>query len=646
MDRVLLVSAALLLTPSLPGTAPASAQDPDTVPAKPDTVRVDIPPLATDTVVPQDGTAGDTVPPEPVVTLLPPLPDAVEPGFERGVWTWDRADLLSTRALVLEELLAQVPGVVPLRGGDYGAPRTVSAFGGAGGRIRVIRDGVEVIPLGGAPDFSRISLAGVERVRVERHPGELRVELTGLRVDDPRPYSRVEAGTGDLDTNFFRGTFSHPNAFGGGAAVSLDRIDTRGRDRREPASATGGWIRYQRAWGERGLAAEVHRTTTDLDFEAGGFTPEVTRTDWVLRGRSRLARDWTAHAFASRTQWEGKTEGGEADSILFDGDRDQFGAGVRREGPLLAGAADVRFLRGEGLPDWTADAEVRLALPALGGAAASAAWEGWKGEGALRLRLRGWTEVRAGLSAFASIESGEAGVPFVRSTFPAPRAEDGEEEQDGDEGGEEGEDAGPATPTGPVLSDRSALRAGLRLGWRGVELEGAWIRLDAEPLVSLGLPMDSADLGLPGGTATGLEVQGRVPLLLLDSLRLEGWWQGWDEGLRYLPRHNYDARISFHDVYLPTENFELWAVVGVRGRSPMEVAVPAEAAPAFRAGPGGGALVPFDQSWYARIQVRVVTVHAFVQWENFTIRRNRQDFPDRLLPKTRAMYGVRWTLWN
>jgi hypothetical protein len=58
------------------------------------------------------------------------------------------------------------------------------------------------------------------------------------------------------------------------------------------------------------------------------------------------------------------------------------------------------------------------------------------------------------------------------------------------------------------------------------------------------------------------------------------------------------------------------------------------------------ASVPFYQNWYARMEVRIVTVRIFIGWENFTIRRNLQDFPGRLLPITRAVYGLRWTMWN
>ncbi|MFH1762910.1 MAG: hypothetical protein ABIF09_01845 [Gemmatimonadota bacterium] len=57
-------------------------------------------------------------------------------------------------------------------------------------------------------------------------------------------------------------------------------------------------------------------------------------------------------------------------------------------------------------------------------------------------------------------------------------------------------------------------------------------------------------------------------------------------------------------------------------------------------------MVPFYQSWFVRLQLRIVTVRAFIMWENFTIRQRNQDFPNRILPSTRSFYGVRWTLWN
>ena len=42
----------------------------------------------------------------------------------------------------------------------------------------------------------------------------------------------------------------------------------------------------------------------------------------------------------------------------------------------------------------------------------------------------------------------------------------------------------------------------------------------------------------------------------------------------------------------------------------------------------------------------IVSVRIFVSVENLAVRDVNQDFPGRILPRTRAMYGVRWTLWN
>ena len=42
----------------------------------------------------------------------------------------------------------------------------------------------------------------------------------------------------------------------------------------------------------------------------------------------------------------------------------------------------------------------------------------------------------------------------------------------------------------------------------------------------------------------------------------------------------------------------------------------------------------------------MVTVRVFVNLENFMRRMDNQDFPGRLLPLNRTVFGVRWTLWN
>ena len=55
---------------------------------------------------------------------------------------------------------------------------------------------------------------------------------------------------------------------------------------------------------------------------------------------------------------------------------------------------------------------------------------------------------------------------------------------------------------------------------------------------------------------------------------------------------------------------------------------------------------PYQQSWFARLQFRIVTVRLFIHWENINFKEDNADLPERFLPQTRVMYGVRWTMWN
>jgi hypothetical protein len=183
---------------------------------------------------------------------------------------------------------------------------------------------------------------------------------------------------------------------------------------------------------------------------------------------------------------------------------------------------------------------------------------------------------------------------------------------------------------------------GAQLSWRGATLSWARLSLDADSLLPLGLEMDRGEAPLPGGKRAGWEGWASLPLPILDGLRAEGSLQQWDEAWSYMPKRIYEGALVYHNTFLPTGDLELWTRVGVRGHDPMDVRRLAVS----EAGDTTLASVPFYQSWYLHLQVRVVTVRVFVNWENFTIRRNLQDFPGRVLPLTRASYGIRWDLWN
>jgi hypothetical protein len=221
---------------------------------------------------------------------------------------------------------------------------------------------------------------------------------------------------------------------------------------------------------------------------------------------------------------------------------------------------------------------------------------------------------------------------------------------------------------GPRFSSQSNSRYGAQFNWRGFSVAGALLKTKTDSLFVLGLPTDRAGSTQEGGTRKGWELSGRIPLYP-DGFSLVGWWQRWDQGdeiwetpedttadplllpekeipRRYMPRNNYQASLSFHDTFLPTGNLEVWFDLGVQGRDPMAVPFMEEYEVGEEETRFAPTIVPFYQSWYVRLQIRIVTVRAFFMWENFTIRQNNQDFPGRTLPATRSLYGVRWTLWN
>jgi len=148
-----------------------------------------------------------------------------------------------------------------------------------------------------------------------------------------------------------------------------------------------------------------------------------------------------------------------------------------------------------------------------------------------------------------------------------------------------------------------------------------------------------------GGQRQGLEVAGRIPLSpILEGLNLEWDGQLWEEApeWRYDPNRSWDVGLRYHNVFFETRNLELWTDVGMRGRNRMTVPTP----PDSPEGEGTVVQVPVNQSYYARVQVRIVSAKLFVHWDNFTFRDDNQDVLGRVLPRTRVLYGVRWTLWN
>jgi hypothetical protein len=656
MALVALVAAALILSGSptevlggtkevLGGTNPVLLQvgpvAPDTL--RPDTLRPDT--LLPDTLRP-DPIPGDTLEPadaeadtlrQVLPRNLPALPGGAPPRSEAGIWMWDRSDLLGTEALTLQDLLTLVPGLIPLRGGDYGTPVAVTTAGFGPGQVRLFLDGIEDPPKeGGVVDLSQVGLAGVDEVRVERRPGELRIHLTTLQLTEGRPYTLLDVGTGDLRSNLFRATFAHPSILGGTFLVSLDRLDTQGDGPDNEGASFGTRLRYTHFQGDRGGVAVDYRART-ARRPVGIFSPrEVNRSDWTVQGRWLLREDLVGEAFLATSRVE---TGGEAapasDTLLPLGARRE--AGVRLAGEVGPGwvRAGTGLRSGEGWPSSVLEVEGGANRAGLGGFSASWDREGWKGgESGHSLAARAWTEPRRGISLFGDVQDLRRGIPFL---VPRPLP-------DGENGLENGEDAAddPDPIGAPSLrfTERSGLRVGARAEWRGVDLSAAYLLTEGDSLAPMGLPFDRNGFTMPAGRRNGVEVAGRLPLdRVREGLHLRGHAQFWDPGAwRYFPDRSWLGALSWrHQGY--GSNLEIWTDVGARGRDSMLVPIQAE-------GTEGFFEAPFTQSWFARLQIRVITVRVFVQWENFMLKDDNLEFPGRPQPRTRAIYGIRWTMWN
>lgn len=597
---------------------PATAQQPDSLQVR-DSLQ-----LADSALVGEQ--QADSVSADTIFYNLPTLDARTPPGFATGVWEWDRDAIMASGANTIAELVAEVPGVVPLYGGDYGTPASFTAFGSGAGGYRVFRDGFELYPVdGGVVDLQRVGLAGVSRVRLDRSLGSMTVEIWSHRHDDGRPFSVVEAGTGDLDTNVFRGVYADPTAFGGSVGVGLERADTRGLGPDEGGNRTGYWVRYQLHLRDRaGVALDVHRMGSQT--KVPDYASSLSRSDVTVRGRLEIVDGVVAEAYTGRSTLDAQEAG--ADFVLFGGSRGQHGVrlGLQRGGAWARGA--LRLYSGD-LPSRNVEAEAGLVLDAVGGVSGAFSQSAWPGETTSSLGARGWLGPFLGLTVFGAVETGTFGArdgPVLDGlTEPSPpflpRPTD--------------------DPPGVAVAERSTLRAGGSLSVLGATLAGALVAVDRDLDLPLGTELD---LGAPpqaGLDRTGVEGWASLPMPL-DGLHLVGSYQRWEEAGPYLPRQVYRGSLEYHRVHLESGNLELWGSLGVRGHDPMSVFVPGEGV----GDPGGLTEVPFYQSWYLRLQVRVVTVRLFFGWENFTIRRNLQMFPGRELPFARSFFGLRWDMWN
>jgi hypothetical protein len=600
----------------------AEGQIPDTVPPPRDTVAPipagppfdTVPPPPTDTIrppvadtVPADTVPADTLPPPALVSMDRPG----RPGWTAGIWEWSREDLLRLPDISLLQLLERIPGITSVRATAVGQPEGAAVFGAGAGAVRYEVDGFALDPLTTATfDPSRLPLVALASVRVERRLTGAVVRIEMVDPADPQAHSIVEAATGDYQTNLFRGTFLAPSVLGGALALGFESLGSQIL----PSGSTnllGGWARWTWAGETTGIQLEYRQA--DMTRSAVGDPLSGSRRDWVARARARLG-PIAAEAYAGASAVDD-----ELGAVTLREGTPQAGVRLRSaaDGPIpLEAMAALRLRDHPRLPGQELDAAL-WAYPAqwlaVGAEVTHGRWETGDPTGSLAIHARAGPVL--GLSATAGLfRSDERQVAIQRGAVdPEPM---------------------------PGSGDLAWRREGIRLGGefqRGtLLLAGAALRVTSGLEPGFGLPFDQGATAFGGGEANGFEAMARLPTGWR-PLRLEGWYVGMDlpEPWPYLPADQWNAALVYHDVPLPSGNLEIYLRAEHVMRGAMSV-------------PTAEGLAPVEayQASNLELTIRVMTVRAFIRWQNVLNRFFQEDLPGFTRPGQHIIYGVKWEFWN
>ena len=588
----------------------------------PDTIA-----LTTDTLSNQLGIVGqdsmfissDSVP--EIVHILPEMAEVFPASYKAGIWLWDRQAMLSSSALTLAELVELTPGIVSLKGGDYGTPETVISFGLASGNIKIFWDGLEWIPMdSGVPDLSRITLAGIKEVRIERRMTGLRIELLSLEPTELTPETVIQVATGDLGTNFLRAELVHPDVLGGSLTFAMDRLETRGPDFQNRGSLSGVGIRYALHKGDKGGVVAEFKSSNPRNNNVD-FAEKTQRSDWNIRGRWRLLDGLIGEAFVGSSSLSENPRG--LDSESLDVSRKQFGVRTNYElGGLLWAKGDARFFTDHNLQRKTYDLKVGSSYANPLTVEGYLRSQYWSTRNVSSLGLHAVTDPILGFSLFGSYEDGIVGSPFISGD----QVESGMGKVDALEGNLE------------AFTKRKGSRFGANFSWNGVDASAALLSFEADSLRPLGFSLERKAVSLSGSGQSGFEMGIAFPLPI-KGFEIEGTGQIWEEESSYLPRRLWKSALTYHGLFKESENLEVWGKAGVMGRDSMLLRT-------LEVNSNELTRVEASQKWFGYIQVRIVTVNIFIRWENMLGKIDNYDFPNRKQPRFRTVYGIRWILTN
>lgn len=565
-------------------------------------------------------------------TVIPVMADSVRPiphmprhaaqpasGFSDGVWFWDREAFQLEAAITLADLLELLPGVTTFQSGLYLQPEAAAAVGGTAHRVEVWLDGYVLDPLlESSFDLSKLELANIESLRIERRMGRLRIHIETLAPKDTRAYSLVEAGVSQPDANLFRGVFLTPKLFFGPLGLAIDRIDTDGSRGSEPADQFAGWAKWAFIRKNFGVQAQFRRMSTDRDPQVP-WAAKYQRDDFIISARANLAKGLVAEVFGGRSNLEVDTVSTVADNDSVprvSEDNMQFGARASFNSTAFWADASMRLRDSEQLPSAQLDGSAGVRFGVLSGAA-EITQSSWRDAGsALELTLRAQAGPFAGFRVFGEATTSDRGVPYT---------------------------SGFADTTDVVLTSYEGYRLGAELQWRGLTAGAALLKMKADSVRPFGLPFDRQfNRFYHGGDATGIEVGGRAPIPFIKGLFATGSLTYWSEGniWIYVPVRSYRAGAELHTMPLRSGNLEVLGRLEFvyRGLMLAPNEPTAETESDLRQLPGVNTLDGY-------LQIRIMDVRAFMRWEDLT-GQDAFNLPDRPIQGPRLIYGVKWQFFN
>lgn len=596
----LLIVAALVV---LPGRS--AAQDPRPDPEEEVEEEVEEEPVE----------AADTVPRRPLVRF-PDSPLSPDVRFAAGEWVWDQEALLREAPTSLIELLGRIPSVNTYRAGMFVQPEAAAAFGGTVGRVEIEVDGYILDPLAASTfDLAQIPLTQIRELRVQRRLGLLRIRIFTAAPDHDQPLTRIEAGIGVPAANLFRGIFLVPHVIVGPLGAAIERLDTDGTGRSEPANNFSGWAKWSWTDGDRGIQLELLRSTLKRLPNSPWLT-ERTRQDLIVRARNRFAPGITAEIFAGRSvldETPGQAQGDTTAAVPVERSSVQAGARAVFQVPGVTVGGAVRYRDAAFLPRVEAglEADVHLGPVRVGGELRRASWD--DADATLYHSLHGEFSVIPGAAVFGELTGGRRGAP----TF--------------------GESADSV-----IVTDRTGWRAGVSVAL-GQRVAGnvAVVNLEQDMAYPFGLPFDTAALPVAAESARGIEASGRL-VIVPGWIAVDGSITDWSRavGWTYMPLRTWRSALELHALPLPSGNLEILGRLEAtqRGKN-LVYQGPVDEAPASTV------VIPGYTRIDGYLQIRIIDVRAFLRWEDLT-GQQIMDLPGRFHRGPRIFYGVKWNMWN